>query len=325
MNKQFVLVLGICVAMVSGATWLFGTSSGKTSSLYKSVAATNPANEPAPAALPNSPAVIAQANPLAPVSKIAALNNLLLRSDDLRVFTELAKQRPQDGGIYFAKTINNYCWDVQEFLSSPTSLAANLNESHKVATQRDASVNKLRRLCGGFLISEANASGFAQLVTGPSAKADPMLKAEQSAISASLSGDISQRKAAVQELLDSAAPLVIVNAPLGQINSNGGMFFDGKFYGGKNDPQGGLILQAARLFAACKFGDNCGPEDRMLLLPCAVDGVCVNDRFEFVAASFAKNSLTNQQYQEAVQLSEKMVAAIESKNVEAFFSTSSLN
>ncbi len=251
-----------------------------------------------------------------------ALNKALLDAKDLRVFVEMAKQRPEDGGLYFAKAVNNYCSDARRFLASPEQRDVQPGETHKTTIRRDAATDRLRRLCGGFLESEADGTGYVALVKHPSANLDPLIASEKKVLSDTSDPSLKEkmREQATLNFLNTPVPLVIVNAPLSEVNSNGAFFFDGKTYGGKGDFAGGSLLQAARFLAACKFGDDCGESDRYLLLPCATEGICTSSRSEYVAALFAKDlgSEHANRYQEAVQLSEKMARAIQDKNVAAF-------
>jgi hypothetical protein len=315
-NSAFIVAVGCLSTILAFGFFWNKTESSVASQAEHSAAITNE-----PRSLVNSTEPLTQVSIThpSPATGAALLNKKLLEARDLRVFVEEAKQRPQDGGNYFAKTLNVFCWDARQLIRTPSLKVINADESHKVASKRDAAMDKLRGLCSGFLDSEAEGKGYSYLMKSDVGKSDPIFMAERNILEAASTGDLSKRKQALLEMLNYPVPLVVIDAPLNEITTEAGWVFDGKVYGGKGDPVGAVNVQAAKFLAACKFGDDCSETDRMLLLPCARDGICAGDRFDYVAALLANDpNSSSDRYQEVIALSDKFANAIQQKNADAF-------
>lgn len=235
------------------------------------------------AALPVQAASDAQASQSATTSekagaKVGEIVQAFYASKDLRAFADMAKKRPQDGGVTYAVKAAFACAEVRRF----PDVTSGENADQALIVKKQTALNELRDRCKGFLPDELTPIGLGEQFKAKSSSGD-VLEQILSKLDQVLD-DLAQKKVLsaehrqklLNEMVDLQDPVVIIGA--GMIvglhfneRSEESVWFDGNSY---SDNASTHQIMDAWLWAACQFGTDCTANSLELLGSCVRNNKC---------------------------------------------------
>lgn len=243
---------------------------------------------------------------------INPLHRALLAAKDLRVLSEKLKNQPEDGGLYYAAVINQRCSGINDRLAA--NLSTDSNTSHELATKREASLNKLRGQCQGFLNSELSVEELATLYK--SSKKDPLMNIATQLSNAINSGTVDQKRSALTALINAKSP-ELMNAKLIIYNEKGPYFNGISYTIGENGSA--FLLTSAVALAQCKLGGECDANDFAVLNACATEMICAENKEELIKKRVQLMSKNPGADMDKINvLTDQLVVALKNKDVDKF-------
>ncbi len=148
----------------------------------------------------------------------------------------------------------------------------------------------------------------------PFADRDAALKVRN----ASLTLNASEHRHAVEQWLKNPSPALLWESAVHAKNGTH-IYFDGKQLPVGSQDQ--VLLESARLLAACDLGDHCGPNDPLLLMRCGLDWVneCPTSRSAAMHQTIALWQYDPADAQRKVaQMRQPLVSAIRDRQIDVF-------
>lgn len=212
------------------------------------------------------------------LSKFGRMAAAYSGAEDLRVFVEKAKLKPEDGGIAYASLAVRHC---SAALGLQTSAGKTWDRTtaldQTAAPQRMAALELYKRRCASFTHEELAAAAE---VFQTGANSDPVVKV---LIAARGNLDATTRTRLTEEMMRMRDPYSLTSMPL--LQSRGGpAYLDGIPYGGVDRRE---YMHAISLLP-CAFGAGCDKSHEGVVLQCVAEGTCAKDLFDLVRHASAE-------------------------------------
>lgn len=251
----------------------------------------------------------------APKRLAVQLAHELAKADDLRVFAEAAKQKPELGGFAYAQVAANMC-QLRESpaLQSAGKLAPLSN--HPSVHKRIEAYKRFERRCGSFTKEElANDYGVAFMREGRQ-RGDVIVNAQYAlgdrfeSTKRSRDGD----SALVAEAMMIGDPLILdmLQTFTAVVTKDGKprSYLDGVEFGGVPRQD----FHYAWMLTGCAFS-NCDLDNNTdVLLACVNNGVCVADRVALLEWELSRQP---GRFDRIMQVQRRLVSVIQNREVEA--------
>jgi hypothetical protein len=244
---------------------------------------------------------------------------------DLRPYVELMKQRPKEGGVYYALLAMQECANGAWLSDSPKDQQAlqrhfSKSNDHRIAQAQLAAETRLRSRCSGFTKSEVSSETYRQLLRQGEEMGDPLITAKMNFLRARESKDGARTSAAMQRVFELQDPQVLsdIGATISTVRATKGngvaYVFDGQRYEGKAS----VIYGLAWSLVPCAFGAPCdGPLGNSgAAMMCIGQGNCFSNQFDAVRYGTLQGD--EAAFGEVMALYKRLTEAIRSNNVAAF-------
>lgn len=239
-------------------------------------------------------------------------------SSNLRAFALAALQKPEIGGVYYARKAIEYC--ASPLLANGTVL---LNTAQAMAAKDAATFARRQQLlsnyvnrCQGLTPSDVRA-GDINFISKTNEGKDPLLGAKSAYLMAGES--IENRSRAIRDLLALSDPNIIaeLSANLLQVDAqdpkNTRLYFDGNWY---SDERSVAEISAATAYSACLLGLRCDSESRMSEAACILQSEnCGLSAIELFMKFYRVDSSRRSRVEE---YGARMVAAVRNTELSVF-------
>lgn len=250
-----------------------------------------------------------------PLGPTAWLAHQMAKASDLRVFAEMAKQKPELGGYAYAQTAALMCGMRDQPAMRNAAMLAPLSNKPNVQ-QRMEAYKRFERRCASFTQEELTNGYSIDFMREARQRGDVVIRAhydwgerfEASARSPSAA------QAIVEEVLAMRDPLSIdLLQTFSTITTKDGQnkaYLDGQLYGGvsKQDFHYAWMLTGCA-FSSCDIDNNSD-----VLLTCLKTGHCVQDRHALLEWEMSR---TTGRFERIMQVHRRLVAAIDNKELAA--------
>lgn len=285
-----------------------------------------PASQQAPA--PEAAAAAATSPPPPPAlppAVSARLQAELFQARDWRVFVLAAKQRPEEGGYYYAKYIANLCGGNRRALQAKAqeSVADAVRTAGTVEPERLKVVEDLASRCASFIPGEA-AQIWKELASKEADGRDPLVLAERRVLKLlAPSSDPAMHREAATVLLANQDPLLWSQRQLlthlmsedPQARKAGGLFFEGKTYTAEDDAAPDLAMAA--WLTACGENVRCALDD-IMVARCIAGHECAGNARDYLRLDYLANGGTADGYARILALEQRIRAAVLARSVASF-------
>ncbi len=256
----------------------------------------------------------------------ARLQAELFQARDWRVFVLAAKQRPEEGGYYYAKYIANLCGGNRHALQAKAqeSVADAVRTAGTVEPERLKVVEDLASRCASFIPGEA-AQIWKELAAKEVDGRDPLVLAERRVLKLlAPSSDPAMHREAATVLLANQDPLLwsqhqllyhLMAADPQARRAGGGMFFDGKTYAVDEDGAGELAVAA--WLTACGENVRCALDD-IMVARCIAGHECAGNARDYLCLDYLANGGTADGYARILALEQRIRAAVLARSVASF-------
>lgn len=258
-------------------------------------------------------------------SKSAAFLREFESSLDLRPYVERMKQKPKEGGVYYALLAMQECAGGGWLSGSPKErqeLQQHFSKTgdHRIAQAQLAAETRLRSRCSGFTANEVSSEAYLELLRHGEVLGDPLVTAKMNLMRAKESKDVAKIGSAIQKVFELQDPQVLgdVGASISLVKATKGggvaYLFDGQRYEGKAS----LVYGLAWSLVPCAFGAPCdGPSGNSgAAMMCIGQGDCFSNRFDAVRRGVLRGD--EAAFSEVMTLYTRLVEAIRSNNVAVF-------
>lgn len=250
----------------------------------------------------------------------------LQRAKDWRAFALSAKSRPEEGGYFYAMYVTNLCGmkvaTIQELARD--AISTSIARTGTVSPTMIAMTETFMRRCASFAPNEAEEISQ-NLRTSASDQQDPITRPRQGLIAALKQKNRQSQRAALDALLalgdhlaifkDQLLALVMSASP--QAKQASALWFAGRLYG-PDDTDSLSIMNLALTMASCVDGAPCELDNDMMLA-CLGGQFCVDDRQAHLRHRYlVEAGLSNEGFEQAVSLSQRIREAIDRRQVDAF-------
>jgi hypothetical protein len=244
-----------------------------------------------------------------------ALAAELAQANNLLAFIESAKNRPLEGGWYYASKLSNECeiynrstiaFDQEKDV--PYSAA----ESHAVAVKRQRARETLSALCRGITreIENEHRSRHPTSTEKIQQSPDPLIKLSRSQMSFHSGTDNQTPQEAINRFFDKPDPLLVYQQPLTLFRKNN-KDPENYAFGDKNYTE--IEAHAAAKLLACDLGYVCNERNLDVLQTCSQGGSCYESYQQLVNTIVpAKNMVVINQLRQA------LYEAIQQRNATPF-------
>ena len=226
-------------------------------------------------------------------------------TDNFRRFIEDAKQRPEDGGYYYAFRALRHCKVLGNVGGGPTAGQQEYRADVQAARER------IRSACAPVLREEMEDGYLHEFHERGRRLGDPLLKAATLANQ----GESSARRALIQQGPALSDPLFLSEYGIALSErraKSGELYFDGRWWGeGEQE-----LLSAAWLLVPCAFGWDCGGSDLDVVAACATSGKCYRDREMLIREELLQGD--EERLQSVIALRDRIISALEGRRVGAF-------
>lgn len=248
--------------------------------------------------------------------KTQAIAKAFYESNDLHAFAEMAKMRPEEGGITYAIDAMYHCNLVRTFQDIQ---ADSINYAKSVAA-----LNKLRERCKNFSDKDLSGEEMQKLAKLRRDKKDILLIAKDKFIGISpnnTQAPFSNEKR--MQLLNQVAELqdpenfYTYGSTLTEFKNkdgNYGYWVDGQSYFTENKKE---LFKNAWFYASCEFGNDCTSNAFFLQRSCVIEGKCF-DTFDdfFKQGEYGNNS---KEYADFISVKDRIINAMKTRDFSTFF------
>jgi len=254
--------------------------------------------------------------------KTEAIANAYYESKDYRAFAEMAKKRPEEGGISYALAVTQLCSAIR----TVSDVKVDKQKDSVAYGKSIAALNDLRYRCQGFTNKELSDEEINNLAKLMKDKKDIIWVAHESLVANFPNPNdvlkfISDEKRIerLNQMVELQDPESIdgqgLNLTLFKNNEGRiGYWIDGEPYFTESKMS---VVTDAWFWASCSIGSECSSKNVFLEYICATDGKC----FDNLADYFKQGSYANnpQGYADLVSVKDKIVNAIQNKDFKTFF------
>ncbi|MFZ6691983.1 hypothetical protein [Undibacterium sp. SXout20W] len=245
--------------------------------------------------------------------KTVAIAKAFYESKDLHAFAEMAKKRPEEGGISYAFNAAYNCGLVRNI--------PEVKADSSTYTKSVVALNNLRDRCKNFSDKEISTEGLGELAKLKKEKKDILLLVEGDYLR--FSSEIKKGENTVSDgkrmqLLDQTAQLQDSQNFQEQglsltLFKNGdkksGYWIDGQPYFTESKKE---IVSDAWALASCTIGNDCTGASIFLQASCALNGQCFDNLADYLKqVDYANNP---QGYADLISVKDKIVNAIQNKD-----------
>lgn len=254
------------------------------------------------------------------------LSNELFAAKDWRAYVMSAKDRPEEGGYFYAIYATSLCGMRVAYM--PNLMA----DSVKKAIERTSTVSathlklmeEFGSRCASFAGSESTEiyNNVRRLAAD---RRDPILNAVQDLSLSLKDGNVDAKKRALDALLKLDDPLALshelllarVMNSVPEAKKVDGLWFNGKVYA-NDENESRSILDIALSMAACRSSARC-ELDEIIMLSCLGGQFCSDDRVAYLKNRFVGEAgLSNDQFAQAIALAEEVRTAVKQRQISAF-------
>lgn len=256
----------------------------------------------------------------------AALAREFGAATDWRSFALNARQRPEEGGHFYAMLVSDFCGmdaaAMPELARDAVSDSLAKTGTVTVATQK--LTEKFVTLCAGFLPKEASEL-YRELKGSSSSSKDPLVNAARALAQAIQGADVRSTRRALQHLLSLSDPTLAHSGHLLEqvmlsnqnAGAKGSLRFDGNSYSA-NEPDGLASIGLALKLAACRDGFPC-PLDTSMMISCLGGIVCTESREQYLRQVYVEQAgMTDAWFAQATALGGRLRQAVDDQDVDAF-------
>ncbi len=268
---------------------------------------------------------IGQPAPSRRIAISAALTQEFAATPDLHAFALRARQRPAEGGLFYAMAAANWCGLAQPQARSllDEGVAAEIATTGTVTSRHLDVIERTLRRCAGFVAGETETL-YRSVAAESANRSDPLLNTMIDLRAAKKGRDVDAVIAAAQRMLDTHDPLFVsANAIwLGSLERVGnqppvkGLWFDGFDY--RPSPDDASVYNIALQLTGCIPGQPCD-RDQYLRMSCLTpSGFCPDTPADLYFRHPDAASRPAGFDDRVARLTEGMNRAIEAGNVRAF-------
>lgn len=323
-------VIALLAIVIAGYTFFLHSSSDHTPVVAHAPGSTDGAPAYASKGLPAPRTGVVPAasslQSLPAAGLTARLREQMSAAQDLRAFALSAKNRPGEGGYFYARYVANICG--RDFTAigalGAQAIAEKIRTTGTVSTEHLLNADDLPRRCAAFVADEAT-----QIVQEMRSKEatgrDPLLAAERHAFDAFKSRDSQALRTAFEQLARINDPLLwtqhglynfIVSGDPEARKETGGFYFDGKVYTPAEESAYAETRLALDL-GFCHENEPC-ELDFVSRIVCSSAGNCASDRYAFLKAQYLANGGDEAGWSRVLVLEKRVRAGVAAGAVSMF-------